>query len=153
MPEFTALAQRSLQIAKSKLGEKEATGRNDGAFPRLVQRYIAKGAAWLDNQPWCVCFAVWCVHLAAKDIGKVSTLPYTASSSSLYRWYKKNGLLLDHPVPGCVGMVKGGRTGHQHTFLVHDVRNGEVIGVDGNYKNAVSWSKRPVGACDYGPIC
>jgi hypothetical protein len=155
---LSPLQQRALQVAKRYLGQHEATGHNDGALPRLAQRFIANGAAWLDRQPWCACFAVFCVHTAAREIGLTSALPKTASSSALYRWFRDHGRLLDQPVPGCVGLVKGGPTGHQHTFLVHDVRHEAdglmvVIGVDGNYKNAVSWSKRPASACHYGPIC
>lgn len=159
------LQQKTLQIAKGKLGQREATGRNDGAFMRLLQRWAAKGYAWLDNQPWCVMFATWCIHEACRALGRASRIPERASSSRLFAWYRREGLLLARPIPGCVGMVRagrrtgsdgGGRAGwltHSHTFLVHDVRNGMVVGVDGNYRNAVGWSKRPVGDCDYGRIC
>lgn len=160
---FTPLQQRTLQVAKSLVGKREATGRNDGWIARLVQRYVAKGAAWLDGQPWCVCWCVYCVHTAASQLGEPSSLPFTASSSELYRWYRRRGKLLKQPIPGCIGMVRrghatgsdGGSAGktHTHTFLVHEVRDGRVIGVDGNYRNAVGWSDRPISACDYGPIC
>ena len=150
---MTPLAQRTLQIAKQFVGQKEATGRNDGWLPRLVQRWVARGAAWLDNQPWCACFATYCIHAAAQELGLPVRVPPNASSSSLYRWFRANGKLLRAPVAGCVGLVKGGPTGHSHTFLVHDVQGAEVVGVDGNYQNAVGWSRRPVSACDYGEIC
>jgi hypothetical protein len=150
---LTPLEQRALQIAKRLIGQREATGHNDGWLPRLVQRFVAKGAAWLDRQPWCCCFALYCVKTAAKDLGLVSVLPLTASTSQLYHWYRDKGGLLTHPKPGCIGMVKGGPTGHHHTFLVHDVQGGYVIGVDGNWRNAVTWTKRRIVDCDYGPIC
>lgn len=170
---LTTWEQRTLQFAKDKLGQREATGHNDGKLPHLVQRFIAAGAAWLDNQPWCACFAIWCIYQAAGALKLKPSIPKTASSSALYAWYRHvwHGLL-EQPHPGCVGMVRGGRTGHRHTFLVHDVedRLGRsvlrgtldpaavgpacfVVGVDGNLKNAVGWSRRPVSACDYGPIC
>lgn len=149
---MTPLRQWALRVAKRYVGQREATGRNDGPLPRLVQRYIAKGAAWLDGQPWCVCWAIYCVDTAAKELGQRSRLPRTASSSSLYTWFQQNGLLLASPEPGCIGMVIGGPTGHSHTFLVHDIQTPYVIGVDGNYRNAVGWSKRLIAECDYGPI-
>lgn len=158
---LTPLQQKTLQIAKAKLGQRETTGRNDGPFVRMLQRWAAKGYAWLDNQPWCVMFATWCIHEACRALGRTSRIPERASSSRLYAWYRRERLLLTRPIPGCVGMIRRGRTTgsdrsrgltHTHTFLVHDVRDGLVIGVDGNYRNAVGWSKRPVGDCDYGLI-
>lgn len=164
--------QGTLHLAKSHLGERERTGHNDGRLPRLVQRFIAAGAAWLDNQPWCCCFALWCAFTAAAALGIRPQLPKTASTSALFRWFKSRKKLLEKPVPGCIAMVRGGLTGHRHTFLVHDVTDGLgrsvlngtlslsavgpaslVIGVDGNYRNAVGWSKRRVRECDYGPLC
>lgn len=57
---MTPLAQKTLQIAKTKVGQREATGRNDGPFVRLLQRWAAKGGTWLDNgktkcQFACIC--------------------------------------------------------------------------------------------------
>lgn len=160
---FTALEQRTLQIAKSLVGKREATGRNDGWIARLTQRAVDPVLAWLEGQPWCVCFVVYCVHTAADQLGLRAKLPRYASSSLLYAWYRERGLLMKSPLPGCVGMVRVGRaTGsdgstrgksHTHTFLVHEVRGGMVIGVDGNLGNAVGWSRRPAADCDFGPIC
>lgn len=159
MAKFTPLAQRTLQVAKRYVGLQEATGRNDGEQIRFWQRWGANGKAWLDGQPWCACFATWCVHRAHNELRREGQVlqplltPKNASSSSLYRWYKRSGKLLAKPKTGCVGLVKGGPTGHSHTFLVHDVQGGEVVGVDGNYRNGVRWSRRPASDCDYGEIC
>lgn len=159
---FTPLEQRTLQIAKSLVGKREASGRNDGWIVRLVHRAIDPTLAWLEGQPWCVSFVVYCIHRAGDELSEVVRLPKTASSSSLYQWYGQRGLLMRSPLPGCVGMVRAGRaTGsdgssrgksHTHTFLVHDVDGSYVIGVDGNYRNAVGWSRRPSAHCDFGPI-
>lgn len=151
---MTPLQQRSLQIAKKHIGEREATGRNDGAAVRFWQRLVAKGYAWLDGAPWCACFATGVVHLAAKELGIVPQLPLDASSSSLYRWAKKHGKLLPKPVNGCIGLVRRGGSGdhdgganagksHIHTFLVHDAPpSGVLVTIEGNFKNATSWNKR-----------
>jgi hypothetical protein len=149
---YTPLEQRTLQVAKRLVGQREATGRNDGWIARLCQRFVDPTLSWLEGAPWCVCFALYCCHTAAGELGTRSRLPKLASSSRLYAWFRERGLLLDRPKGGCIGMVRGGPTGHSHTFLVHDSRDGVVIGVDGNYRNAVGWSRRPAGACDYGPI-
>jgi len=152
MIKFSPLEQRTLGVAKRLLGKREATGRNDGWIARLCQRFVDPGLSWLENAPWCVCFALYCCHTAARELGGASRLPKVASTSLLFRWFQERGLLLDRPKPGCIGMVRGGKTGHRHTFLVHDVHGDRVIGVDGNYRNAVAWSSRPASACDYGPI-
>lgn len=161
MERYSPLAKRTLQVAKHYVGVKEWSGKNDGPVVRMFQRFIDPALRYLENAPWCVCFALFCVHTAARDLKTASRLPKTASSSTLYRWFEQQGLLIKEPVPGCVGMVRGGRTGHSHTFLVHEVVCGQgasegravsVIGVDGNFRNAVGWSRRPVGSCDYGRI-
>lgn len=149
---FTSLEQRTLPIAKSFVGVREATGRNDGPVVSRFQRFVANGASWLLGQAWCVCFVVYCVKVAARDRGLRSRLPLTASSSALYRWFKGQGLLLSSPRPGCVGMVRGGATGHRHTFLVHDVQDGVLITVEGNLRNGVRWNRRPSEGCDFGRI-
>ena len=179
MFELSPLQRRALIVAKRHVGTREATGRNDGPLPLLVQRWVAKGAAWLDRQPWCACYATWAVHRAANELRAAGEevegprIPPNASSSSLFRWFRAQQLLTPAR-PGTVGLVKGGPTGHRHTFLVHDVvrpagaralsmLSGSlapadvrptdlVIGVDGNYRNAVQWSKRRVSECDFGAI-
>lgn len=157
---MTELAQRSLQVAKVHLGQQELKGmQNHGQPGGIIQRVQRWIGAWAEGQPWCVMFALWCIHHAAATLGTSSILPKTASSSTLYAWMKRRNLLLSGPVSGCIGFVRGGRTGHSHTFLVHEVRRGpdgaprRVVGVDGNWKNAVSWSERIASACDYGKIC
>lgn len=160
MRALTPLQRRSLQIAKRHVGEREATGRNDGAAVRFWQRLVAKGATWLDNQPWCVCFATGVVYLAGKELGISPALPLNASSSSLYAWAKREGQLLPGPVEGCIGVVrapKGGSAGgksHTHTFLVHTVQpEGVLVTVEGNFRNSVGWNRRraPFG-CDWVEI-
>ena len=89
---------------------------------------------------------------AAKALGIKSRLPMTASTSQLYRWYKRNGLLLREPKAGCVGMLRGGATGHRHTFLVPAVEDGLMVTVEGNWRNRVMWNRRPVEGCDFGPL-
>lgn len=150
---FSALEQKTLQVAKGFLGVREATGHNDGTQVNAFQRYVARGAAWLLGQPWCVCFVIYCVKKAAGALGVTSRLPLTASSSELYRWYLAHGLLLAKPKPGCVGLVRGGKTGHEHAFLVHDVDGETLVTVEGNWGDAVRWNRRRVEGCDFGVIC
>lgn len=150
---MTPLAQKALQIAKDNLGKREATGRNDGPFVRMLQRWAANGAAWMEGQPWCVAHATYCIAQAHRALGTKPRIPEKTSTSRLYNWLKREGLLLSKPVPGCIGMVIGGPTGHSHTFLVANVTpDGIVHGIDGNWKSSVCWTKRPVSSCHYGQI-
>lgn len=151
---MTELQQRTLQVAKAKVGQREATGRNDGPFVRMLQRFVANGAAWLDGQPWCIMFVTWAIHAAAKDLNIKPVVPKNASSSSLYQWARRNAMLLTHPVAGCIGLVRRGGRGdsdgrssagksHIHGFLVHTVEaDGTLVTVEGNFSHAVKWNRR-----------
>ena len=147
------LAKAAYYLALSELGTKEATGKNDGAFILMLQRWLALGSKWMDGQPWCAAFATWCVWKAAATLRIKPILPKNGSSTSLYAFAKKNHLLLTKPVPYCIGLVKGdggtkGKT-HHHTFIVEKVGDLSVYGIDGNYKNAVTRSVRMIKECDF----
>ena len=144
-----SLAKRVIDDATAVLGVHEDGDSNSGVYVDQYLKFVGLTA----GNPWCCAFAVFRVHKAAGELGLSSRLPKTGSSSALCRWYREQGLLLAAPTPGCIGMVRGGPTGHCHTFIVVDVRDGDVLGIDGNEGNRVERSRRPIGACDYGPIC
>lgn len=147
---MTELARETLRLARAALEARvrEEGGPNRGRWVRVYQRW----ARIAEGQPWCVAFALFKVHQAGRRLGLRSRLPRTGSSSGLYHWYKVNGGLLRGPVPGCIGMVRGGPTGHRHTFLVERVAGEAVIGIDGNWRDAVRLTRRLAAACDYGEI-
>lgn len=153
-----ALAKLTVEFAQAKLGIKEATGKNDGPFIRMLQRWLANGAKWMDGQPWCAAFATWCVYEAAKKLKVTPVLKKNGSSTSIYAFARSKGLLLQSPEINCMGLVRGsggtrGKT-HHHTFLVEkiDLAQGVVFGIDGNYRNAVSRSVRKIADCDFVAI-
>lgn len=145
---MTPLARETLRLALEALGVREERGPNRGRWVRVYQRW----AGIAEGLPWCVAFALYKVHQAARRLGIRSRLPRTGSSSSLYRWYRTRGLVLTAARPGCVGMLRGGPTGHRHTFLVEEVEDDCVRGVDGNWRDAVAVTLRPASLSDYGPI-
>lgn len=153
----SALGQKTLEIAESEIGQKEATGHNDGPFVEMLDRWMDEGAGWMKGQPWCITFALWCVYRAALALGIKSGLPKFDGTSGLYAWFKAHGLLLTAPVPNCLGMVRGnggtpGKT-HHHTFIVKAVRSdGFVDSVDGNISNSVCRNQHAIADCDFGPI-
>lgn len=146
---YSPFQRRVLQVAKRYLGVGEATGQNDGPQVSAFQRWFSTAFA---RSPWCVLFVGFCCHKAAKELETFSQFPRTASSSALFRWYKARGLLLKTPVAGCVAMIRGGKTGHYHTCFVHNVEDGRVLTVEGNFRNRVAWNRRLTSTADYGPI-
>jgi hypothetical protein len=143
-----SLADAALKIALANVGQKEATGNNDGAFVNMVQEFV--GGKPEDGAPWCACFRSWCMAQAGKPV-----TPKSDSSTWLYGYAEKNGLLLSNPVPGCTGLVKGngGSAGksHHHTFAVISINleQGVIDTVDGNWGNAVSKTQHRIKDCDF----
>lgn len=147
-----SLQEMTLSVAREYLGKKEASGKNDGAFVRLVQLFVAKGSAWLENQPWCVCFVTFCVHQAALILGEKTQLPREASSARLAKWFKERELLTDKPSERCIGLIKDPKKGFRHTFLVGGIQGDFVWGIDGNWQNAVTRTQHKIKDCMFGPI-
>lgn len=148
------LAAEALAFALKWVGQREATGHNDGAFVNKVQEFV--GGKGEDGAPWCACFYSYCNYNA--DPGIVPVTPKSDSSTSLYAWAKAHGYLLPHPIPGCLGLLRGtggtaGKT-HHHTFRVMtvDTAAGVVHTVDGNESNMVRTTTHPISACDFA-VC
>jgi len=143
------LADAALEIARKNIGQKEATGHNDGAFVNMVQEFVGGKAE--DGAPWCACFRSWC--MAQTGIKPVT--PKSDSSTWLYAYGKKAGILLTAPIAGCTGLVKGsGGTPfktHHHTFVVEsvDLEQGIVHSIDGNWTNAVARTQHRIKDCDF----
>lgn len=146
---MTELQQRTLQVAKRYLKVTEdPPGSNRG---RVVDQFGAFFGRWMLGQPWCAAFATWAIYRAGHELGVTPMMPRSASSSELYRWAVRTKNLLPFPQTGCLGLVIGGPTGHSHTCLIHAVEDGGrvVLSVDGNWRNRVTWVRRPVAALHY----
>ena len=152
-----ALAVKTVDLAREDLGQKEATGRNDGSYVRKIQNWLG---AFMENQPWCAAFATYKLYQAAKQLGMKPVLSKSGSSTSIYAEARKKGLLLMGPKPYCIGLLRGnggspGKT-HHHTFLVGGegaVEADKVWSIDGNYKNAVSRTQHLIKDCDFVELC
>jgi hypothetical protein len=152
------LAAATVAFALKKVGQKEATGHNDGKFVRKIQDFIDGLGKWMDGQPWCAAFATWCIYQVADGVNQTPILKKNGSSTSIFAEAKKKNLVLHYPIPHCIGLLRGdggtpGKT-HHHTFLVTDVdpKQGVVFGVDGNWKNAVSRTVHKIYQCDFVAI-
>jgi len=122
----TAAAQRRLglkavELARQSLGVREDLGPNWG---RWVQVYL-KAAGLLFPAPWCAAFVSFKIHQAAERLGMSARWPRRApaavSSSFLFRWARREGLLIREPEAGCAFLIDGGPTGHRHTGFVASV--------------------------------
>ena len=150
---MTPLAAATMDTARGELGVcEQPLGSNSGPRVQFYQDYVGK---WVEGQSWCCAFALWCIAHAAHTLGTESAIPKTASSSALYHWLRDNGKLLAKPEPGCIALVQGGPTGHEHTCLVESVdwTKRIVHTIDGNWGNKVQRVMHPLDGCDYGEIC
>lgn len=150
------LAAMAVSIAKGKIGEKEATGKNDGVFVEAVQDFIDGESDFMRGQPWCAAFASWCIYRAGDALKIPPLVPKSGSSTSFVAWLSKNKLMLPRPEANCLGFLKGdggtpGKT-HHHTFFVESVDGDYVVGIDGNWHNAVSKTRHAIKDCDFGEI-
>ena len=129
-----------LDVARSQLGVRERTGRNDGV---PAQRY-ANGR----REPWCADFVSWVHRQAGKQIpGNQRSL---ASVQHMEDQMKKHGMFhKNNPKPGDVIFFKnrGGsdRGSGRHVGIVERVANGRVYTIEGNSGNMVRRRSYPLG--------
>lgn len=144
------LAAAAVKLALADVGDKEATGNNDGAYVDAIEKPFGERHA-----PWCAMFATSKIQFAAQALGIKTVLHESESSTDIYHQGKSKGLLLSKPIPNCIGLLKGdgGTPGkdHHHTFLVVsiDAAAGVVHSVDGNWGNAVSRPVHKISDCDF----
>lgn len=158
---MNALAKRTLERAEAALAvgvKEEPAGSNRGKYVDVYQKWflLKRNLKWALGFPWCACFATYQIHHAAKDLKlEKIAFPVSASSSEIYAWAKRTRNLIPFPTPGCIGLVKnqGGAAedwkSHEHTFIVTKADGGYVYGIDGNWLQRVSRSKRPASICHY----
>ena len=114
-----------LSIARSYIGTKELTGRNDS--PVLLGWWQRFKAAWLYGQPWCGLFVATCMHEAG--------VPYPPAFYRAKSWldYGKD---VGEPSLGCI--VVFDRKGGGHVgFVVGKDHAGNLLVIGGNQKNMV----------------
>ena len=152
--EPATLGLRALEIARSQLGVREATGRNDGdvatyfdgATRRVLGRELPTG--WQSGWDWCAAFASWCGWRAAAPGGcspphgrRIAVWELVRDARELGRWDDVERLPL-RPRPGdlLVWRRSGdprieGQTGHVSRCVSWDGSRLTTIG--GNEENRV----------------
>lgn len=139
----------ALAIDRSLVGIREATGHNDGQMIHEIQRYVGIGM----HDPYCAATASWGIFHAAAKLGITPKLHKTGSSADFYRQGVHLGLVLEHPIPGCLALLKGGPNGFHHTATVVAVhlqgRHSFVSTIDGNWGNRIASTSHPVSICKF----
>ena len=131
---MTTLAQKTIIDAHLNLGVHEKPkGSNWGPE---IEQYLASCGIH-EAAPWCAAFVRFRIVHAAAELG-VETQWISgedaASSTHVYTWAKKNSLILDKPVDGCVFVVRTDPDSEEfhHTALVETVEDGMVKTLEGN---------------------
>jgi hypothetical protein len=141
------LALRSLEVARTQLGVREATGHNDGAAVESYLRAVSLGKGYA----WCQAFVYWCFNQAAKALGVEN--PTAKTAGVLDHWTKTKGLKTKSPQPGDVFIMDFGG-GKGHTGFVKEVKGNMIVTVEGNTNDANSREgdgvyerMRPISSC------
>lgn len=118
MPEWPKgmIMYKWMQIADSRMGEKEIKGDEDNLS--IVQYFADVGHGWVkdDETAWCAAFVGSCLENAG----------FTSTKALNARSYLKWGRKIDVPVKGCIVVFKRGNSawkGHVAFFM----------GIEGNY--------------------
>jgi len=137
----TRLRNRAVEIAISKTGIKELTGKNDGPAIEEIQENIR----WLIDQKaaWCASFVSYCFAMAAKDIGIKRPFEHIPGVYTLTQLAKKQGWYFDAgtkpPQRGDVFVMS-----NDHTGFVQDVIGSSIKTIEGNYQNQVGSRPLPI---------
>jgi hypothetical protein len=130
----TGAGARALDVARSQVGVREATGNNDG-IP--AERY-SNGR----REPWCANFVTWAYKNSGKSLpggGSPSVQVMEDKMRAAGQWSPRGQRT---PQPGDVIFFanRGGSDagGGRHVGIVSHVANGRVYTVEGNSGNAVS---------------
>ena len=116
---LTSSSQKVVQVAKSQLGVKERTGKNDGEAVERYLRYtnLPKG------HPWCAAFVSWVYQKAGFENPRTAWSPSLFPKSRLSRKIK----------PGFVyGLYHGKRKRIVHCGITVSKHSDWVLGIEGN---------------------
>ena len=127
----STLAQRALEVARTQLGVREATGHNDGAAVESYLRSVGLGKGYA----WCQSFVYWCYSQAAKALGVAN--PLIQTGGVLDHWERTHGQKVKIPQTGDIFIMDFGE-GKGHTGFVKEIKGSMMITVEGNTNDANS---------------
>lgn len=121
-----------IEAAKSCVGQREATGKNDGKFVSLVQKTVDNLAS---GEAWCMAFVQTMIAYAELKTGIKS--PLLATEHCLTLWGDTKAKYPDQlvkisPLSGAIVIWQHGNTANGHTGFVLDCDETQFSAIEGN---------------------
>lgn len=115
-----------VQAAAACVGIKEATGKNDGKFIKLIQETVG-GAS---GEPYCMAGMMTLIAYAELKTGSKSPLMATEHCQTLWNKTPKSQRVKSIPLPGALAVWgdKGKSTGHTEIVLACDGKTMQCVG-------------------------
>lgn len=118
-----------VEAAKTLVGIKEDTGRNDGKFIKGIQETVG-GAS---GEPYCIAGVMTCLAYVEKKIGVTSKLMATEHAQTLFKDTKKRlpkSMVKKIPLPGAVALWGdvGKNSGHGEIVYAADDKQFFCVG-------------------------
>lgn len=107
-------ANKTLEIARSQIGQGEIGGDNKG---NIVKKYT-RG----QEVAWCSAFVSWTLQKAGKNT------PYMLQA----RNYLKVGKAVTNPAPGDIIVFKRGIGNQGHVGIIEKVTKNQIVTIEGN---------------------
>lgn len=121
-----AIAAPWMKTAKSQLGVKEKTGKNDGPEIEKYLKTVGLGSGYA----WCAAFINWTL----RQNGILGTGRANALS------YLHYGPKLKSPVYGCIAVIKHAHGLGHVGFVAGKTSTGDIVLLGGNQSNMVKYS-------------
>jgi len=138
LPQYSALSQPHLDTAKSYIGVKELTGKNDG---QAVEKFL-KSVGRKKGDHWCAAYVSYCLI--------VNKVKYPVKMSGLARAFKTKSSInaIDvltgrYSIPaGTIIVWERGNTITGHTgFVIKQTGKNKFVTVEGNTSSGVKGSQ------------
>lgn len=118
-----------VEAAKACVGQREATGKNDGFFVELAQQTVDGRA---HGEAWCLAFVQTMLAYAEFKTGIQSPLYATEHCQTLWAKTPDVQKVKNIPLAGAIVIWKHGNTSNGHTGIILDCDGTEFSAVEGN---------------------
>ncbi len=118
-----------VEAAKACVGQREATGKNDGFFVELAQQTVDGRA---HGESWCMAFVQTMIAYAELKTGIQSPLFATEHCQTLWAKTADVQKVKNIPLAGAIVIWKHGNTSNGHTGIVLDCDGTTFSTVEGN---------------------
>lgn len=122
------ITSKTLAVAISQIGVREATGHNDGPQVETYLKSIGLGKGY----SWCMAFVYWCTLQAANALNRRT--PLVKTGGVLNQWETTLCHRTQIPTAGCIFIIDEGK-GLGHTGFVESVAGDLIHTIEGNTNN------------------